>query len=101
MSLRHDHGSQFISHAFQDEHKTLGIESSPSFARQPEGNGCVERFIRTLKEQMLWLRLFATAAELDRALRESRDRFNEHWIIGRIGYRTPAQHRRELLVEAA
>jgi len=38
--LRHDHGSQFISHAFQDELKTLGIESSPFFVRQPEGNGC-------------------------------------------------------------
>jgi hypothetical protein len=25
-SLRHDHGSQFISHAFQGELKTLGIE---------------------------------------------------------------------------
>jgi hypothetical protein len=23
------------------------------------------------------------------ALREFRDRFNQHWIIGRIGYRTP------------
>jgi transposase InsO family protein len=101
LSLRHDHGSQFISHAFQDERKTLGVESSPSFVRQPEGNGCVERFIRTLKEQLLWLRRFGTAAELDRALREFRDRFNQHWIIGRIGYRTPAQHRRELLVGAA
>jgi putative transposase len=27
--LRHDHGSQFISHAFQIELKTLGIASSP------------------------------------------------------------------------
>jgi transposase InsO family protein len=100
-SLRRDHGSQFISHAFQDELKTLGIESSPSFVRQPEGNGCVERFIRTLKEQLLWLRRFGSGAELDTALREFRDRFNQHWIIGRIGYRTPAQHRCELLVEAA
>jgi putative transposase len=99
LSLRHDHGSQFISHAFRDELKTLGIESSPSFVAQPEGNRCVERFIRTLKEQLLWLRRFGTVAELDAALREFRDRFNQHWIIGRIGYRTPAQHRRELLVE--
>jgi len=53
--LRHDHGTQFISHAFRDDLKTAGIESSPSFVRQPEGNGCVERFIRTLKEQLLWL----------------------------------------------
>lgn len=99
--LRHDHGSQFISHAFQDELKTLGIESSPSFVRQPEGNGCVERFIRTLKEQLLWLHRFRTVEELNQALREFARRFNNHWIIGRIGYRTPAAHRRILLGEAA
>jgi transposase InsO family protein len=99
--LRHDHGSQFISHAFQDELKTLGIESSPSFVRQPEGNGCVERFIRTLKEQLLWLHRFRTVEELNQALRDFARRFNNHWIIGRIGYRTPAAHRRILLGEAA
>ena len=48
--LRHDHGSQFISHALEDELKTLGIESSSSFVRQPEGNGCVGRFMWPLKE---------------------------------------------------
>jgi len=99
--LRHDHGGQFISHAFQDELRTIGIESSPSFVRQPEGNGCVERFIRTLKEQLLWLQRFRTVAELNRALRDFARRFNNHWIIGRIGYRTPAAHRRILLGEAA
>jgi putative transposase len=99
--LRHDHGSQFISHAFQDELKTLGIESSPSFVRQPEGNGCVERFTRTLKEQLLWLHRFRTVEELNQALRDFAHRFNNHWIIGRIGYRTPAAHRRILLGEAA
>ena len=95
------HGSQFISHAFQDELKTLGIESSPSFIRQPEGNGCVERFIRTLKERLLWLHRFRTVEELNQALRDFARRFNNHWIIGRIGYRTPAAHRRILLGEAA
>jgi putative transposase len=58
--LRHDHGSQLITHALKDVLKTLGIESSPSFVRQPEGNGCVERFIRTLKEQLLWLQRLRT-----------------------------------------
>ena len=99
--LRHDHGSQFISHAFQDELKTLGIESSPSFVRQPEGNGCVERFIRTLKEQLLWLQRFRTVEELNQALRDFARRFNNHWIIGRIGYRTPSAHRRLPLGKAA
>ena len=100
-SLRHDHGSQFISNAFQDELKTVGIESSPSFVRQPQGNGCVERFIRTLKEQLLWIRPFDSIEQLNAALREFAQRFNERWILGRLGYRTPAQHRRSLLAQAA
>jgi hypothetical protein len=82
--LRHDHGSQFISHAHQDEVKTLGIESSPSFVRQSERNGCVERFIRTLKEQLLWPQRFRTVKEFGQALGDFARRFSNHRIIGRI-----------------
>ena len=61
------------------------------------GNGVAERFIRTLKENLLWVRQFATAAELAEALREFRRRSNEHWLIERHGYRPPARVRRDLL----
>ena len=44
LSVRHDHGSQYMSDAFQGELRFLGIESSPAFVRAPEGNGCAERF---------------------------------------------------------
>ena len=50
LKLRHDHGSQFVADDYQRELAFLGIASSPAFVREPEGNGCVERFIRTLKE---------------------------------------------------
>ena len=53
LQLRHDHGSQYVSHHFQAEIRFLGIESSPAFVREPEGNGCAERFIRVLKENLL------------------------------------------------
>ena len=72
------------------------MTSSPSFVREPEGNGVAERFIRTLKENLLWVRPFATVAELVEALREFRHRYNEQWLIERHGYRTPAQVRRRL-----
>jgi putative transposase len=41
LSLRHDHGSNYMAGHFQDEITFFffGIESSPSFVRQPEGNG--------------------------------------------------------------
>jgi len=51
--VRHDNGSQYVNRHFQSELAFLGIESSPSFVRSPEGNGCIERFFRTLKEQLL------------------------------------------------
>lgn len=90
LSLRHDHGSQFLSDHFQTELAFLGIMSSPAFVREPEGNGCAERFVRTLKEQLLWLEPFATIEELRLALLAFKDRYNAHWLIGRHGHRTPA-----------
>ena len=39
-----------------------------SLERQPEGNGSVEPFIRTLKEQLLWVRVFQNIEELRCAL---------------------------------
>src|SRR6201993_2425214 len=68
LKLRHDHGSNYMSGDFQDEIECLGIEASPSFVREPEGNGVAERFIRTLKENLLWVRTFDTIEELRAAL---------------------------------
>jgi transposase InsO family protein len=99
LTLRHDHGSVYMSDDFQSEIKFLGIESSPAFVRQPEGNGCIERFFRTLKEQVLWLRRFHDLEELQTALIEFRDRYNHHWILERLNYRTPAQARRDFQLE--
>jgi putative transposase len=93
LRLRHDHGSQYVSHDFQAEIRFLGIESSPAFVREPEGNGCAERFIRTLKENLLWVRPFATIEELRLALIAFKRTYNQTWIIERHGYRTPAQVR--------
>jgi putative transposase len=93
LQLRHDHGSQYVSHDFQAEIRFLGLESSPAFVREPEGNGCAERFIRTLKENLLWVRRFETVEELRLALQQFRRTYNEGWIVERHGYRTPAQVR--------
>jgi putative transposase len=95
LSIRHDHGSQYMSHDFQKEITWLGATSSPAFVRAPEGNGCAERFIRTLKENLLWVRAFHTVEELRLALIEFKRTYNEHWLIERHGHRSPAQFRRD------
>jgi transposase InsO family protein len=95
MAIRHDPGSADISNDFQAELAFLGMARSPSFVREPEGNGIAERFIRTLKENLLWVRRIATVAELIEALRGFQRRYNEQWLIERHGYRSPAQVRRD------
>jgi putative transposase len=97
LAVRHDHGSQYMSHLFQNEIAFLGIESSPAFVRAPEGNGCAERFIRTLKENLLWVQTFDTIEELRQALLEFRQTYNTSWLIERHGFLTPAQFRQKQL----
>ena len=101
LQARHDHGSQYVSDYFQAELKFLGIASSPAFVREPEGNGVAERFIRTLKEQLLWVRTFDTVEELRRALLEFKERYNRAWLCERHAHQTPAQVRAQLRRRAA
>lgn len=97
LQVRHDHGSHYMSTDFQAELRFLGMTSSPAFVRAPEGNGIAERFIRTLKEQLLWVTTFRTVEELCDALQAWLVTYNEHWLVERHGFRSPAQMRRELL----
>ena len=97
LRLRHDHGSNYLADDFQQEVAFFGIESSPSFVREPEGNGVAERFIRTLKENLLWVRSFDTVEELRLAVLAFKRTYNEQWMLEKYGYRSPAQVRRDLV----
>jgi putative transposase len=103
MQVRHDYGIQYMSDNFQAELRFLGITSRPAFVRAPEGNGVAERFIRTLKEQLLWVCTFQTEEELRQACLDWLHLYNEQWFIERHGSRSPIQVRRDLLatLEAA
>ena len=90
-----------VSDDFQDELKFLAITSSPAFVREPEGNGIAERFVRRLKEQLLWVRTFETVEELRLALRELKERYNRQWLCERHGRQTRAQVRAQLMERAA
>src|SRR4051794_19512936 len=95
-ALRHDHGSRYMSNHFQKELAFPGIDSSPAF-RSPEGNGCAERFIPTLKENLRWVRSFKTAAELRHALLACPEIYNDTRLIERHGFLSPAEYRRRQL----
>ncbi len=60
LALRYDGGSCFRSDHYQAEIDHLGIARSPAFHYEPETNGCAEKAIQTLKEQVLWIERFDT-----------------------------------------
>src|SRR5829696_5504912 len=93
--LRHDHGSAFMSDHVQNQIAVLGMTPSFAFVRQPETNGVAERFIRTLKEQVVWGRIFRNAEEVRAAVRAFVARYNEPWLLEKNADRSPAQTRRE------
>jgi transposase InsO family protein len=101
LKLRHDHGSQYMSDDFQQEITSLGLQSSPAFVAEPEGNSVAEWFIRILKENLLWVRFFKTIEELRLALLEFKTTYNEKWILEKYGYRTPNQVYRDACLKVA
>jgi putative transposase len=66
---------------------------SHSFSHQPETNGVVERFFRTLKEQVIYGRIFHTAAEVTAAVATFVTRYNASWRLARLGYMSPLDYR--------
>ena len=58
LALRMDHGSQNLSDHFLNQLRYWGIHPSFGFVEEPETNGVVERWNRTLKEQAVYGRVF-------------------------------------------
>ncbi len=101
LGLRMDWGPQYTAHQFLGELRWLGIRPSPSYVGEPECNGVMERWIRTLKEECLYLHDFATLDEARQVIGEFIERYNQAWLLERHGYRTPAEVRLSLTRRAA
>lgn len=95
LTLRFDHGPQYMSDDFLNETRFLGIALSPAFVGEPQCNGVAERFMRTLKEQVIWGRRFRTIAEARDAIAKFIELYNSQWLIERLGFRSPHQARAE------
>lgn len=71
---------------------------------RPTGNAVAERVIRTMKEEVVWLRDGETADELLKALLAWQRRYNTERPHQALGWRTPTEYRAErlgLVVEKA
>lgn len=93
LSLRMDHGTQYLSDHFVNQVRFWGIRPSFAFVEQPETNGVAERFNRTLREQALNGRIFQNLDEVRKAVAEFVERYNQHWRLEKLGYLSPVTAR--------
>lgn len=101
LGLRHDWGPQYTAHQFNAELKWLGIRDSPAFVGEPECNGLIERFMRTLKEECLYVQQFRTLEEARFGIGRFIQDYNSEWLLQRHGHKTPAEVRHEFARLAA
>ena len=91
LSLRMDHGSQYLSDHFLNQVRYWGIRPSFGLLKEPETNGVVERWNRTLKEQAVYGRVFQNLADVRAAVAEFVERYNRCWRLEKLAYRTPLE----------
>jgi transposase InsO family protein len=96
LHLMSDNGCQPTSAALMRACTTLGISQAFTSYNNPKGNADTERFMRTLKEELLWLREWTCALELERALAAWVDWYNTQYLHSALGYRTPCQIEQQL-----
>jgi putative transposase len=81
--------------------RCCGIDPSFGFLREPETNDVAERFNRTLKEQAIHGRVFRNIHEVRAAVGPFGETYNQHWLIAKLGYRSPARARHEFVLASA
>lgn len=97
LSIRMDHGSQYTSDHFVNQLRFWGVKPSFAFVEQPQTNGVAERFNRTLKEQVVYGRIFKNIEELRTKVGQFISKYNNNWRLEKNGYQSPVQARQAWL----
>ena len=87
--------TQYLSDHFLNQLRYWGIHPSFAFVEEPETNGVVERWNRTLKEQAVYGRVFRNLAEVRAAVAAFVERYNQCWRLEKLAYRTPSEAREQ------
>jgi len=89
LHLMSDNGSQPTSTTFMKVCSHLGVHQAFTSYNNPKGNADTERMMRTLKEELLWLREWKHADEIDTKLTAWIDYYNESYLHSTLGYIPP------------
>jgi putative transposase len=93
ITLRHDHGRNFMADHFQKQIRFWGMTPSDAFVGEPDTNGVAERFFRTFKEQIVHGQIFQAIDEVRAAVRGFIAQYNASWLLEKNGFLNPSAAR--------
>jgi len=94
--LRSDNGLIFSSKEFLRLVAAYGLDTEYITPYTPEQNGVVERFMRTLKEECIWLHMFASFTEAKRIIEDWIEEYNTERPHQELGYLSPVEYKQKL-----
>ncbi len=89
LHLMSDNGSQPTSKAFMKTCSILGVHQTFTSYNNPKGNADTERMIRTLKEELIWLREWTSLKTLKQELEKWITYYNTSYLHSSLGYMPP------------
>jgi putative transposase len=89
LNLMADNGCQPTSLAFMRACAGLGVRQAFTSYNNPKGNADTERFLRTLKEELVWLHEWTSPAAFFAALDRWFADYNASYLHSALGYRAP------------
>lgn len=93
VELRTDHGPQYTGADCDALLTRWGVAHTYAPVGRPTGNAVVERVIRTMKEEVLWLKDWEDAAEVAAAVEAWRATYNAQRPHQALGWQTPSAWR--------
>ncbi len=93
LTLTTDNGTQFTSVRFVATLNTLGITHRRTAFHHPEGNGLIERFHRSLKEEEVWLNEYRSLEEARESIGRWISEYNHDRPHRSLQNRTPREAR--------
>ena len=89
LNLMSDNGCQPTSLAFIRDCKTLGVKQAFTSYNNPKGNADTERFMRTLKEELVWINEWRSPTQFFQALDAWIGYYNSSYLHSALGYQSP------------
>ncbi|MBX6396587.1 MAG: transposase [Alicyclobacillaceae bacterium] len=94
MTLRTDNGCQMTSRRFIQAMKACQINHERTGYNNPDADGYIERFCRSLKEEEVWLQEYSSFAEAKAAVESYIHFYNTERRHSALDYRSPWEFRK-------